>query len=343
MADQVSKTAVWVAAARAIGAREPDPAVRNPDNLAEQLLGDPTQLVLGHPMVEALSVSYDAAMQEMEVADMVRAMIERTRFIDQALDQALAAGVKQLLIPGAGLDSHAYRYRERLDAVSVFEVDRPATLKFKQQRVNAVLGEAPENVTFVPVDFQSETLSDALPRHGYDPSQPTFVILEGVTMYLNDQAIRETFGFIASHPAGSSVVFDFAMQPMVDSVRDIDPAALPESARQSIQRFIDMTRQEPWQFGFTPGREREQLLEFGLETDQVLTIGSEESVGRFLTSADGSTVGQDAHERAEAMREATQLSAMGAVSEDMRAVLRQRLQEQRERMAYRIALARPVE
>ncbi len=40
----ISKTAVWVAAARVIGAREPDPSVRNPDSVAAALLGEPSQL-----------------------------------------------------------------------------------------------------------------------------------------------------------------------------------------------------------------------------------------------------------------------------------------------------------
>lgn len=66
----ISKTAIWVAAARAIGAREPDPAVRNPDNLAEALLGDPSQLALDHPVVDALRSSYAEAMREMEIADL---------------------------------------------------------------------------------------------------------------------------------------------------------------------------------------------------------------------------------------------------------------------------------
>ena len=76
---RMSKTAVWVAAARAVGAREPDTEVCNPDSVAEALLGDSAKLVLDHPMVDALNRSYDEAMQEIEVADTVRAMIVRTR------------------------------------------------------------------------------------------------------------------------------------------------------------------------------------------------------------------------------------------------------------------------
>src|SRR5262245_3733261 len=58
----ISKTAIWVAAARAIGAREPDSKARNPDRLAEALLGDPAKLGLQHPIVDALRASYEQAM-----------------------------------------------------------------------------------------------------------------------------------------------------------------------------------------------------------------------------------------------------------------------------------------
>ena len=59
-----SRTCIYVAAGRAVGAREPDPTVRNPDDLAEQLLGDPNALDLDHPAVRALSLHYDEAMKD---------------------------------------------------------------------------------------------------------------------------------------------------------------------------------------------------------------------------------------------------------------------------------------
>ena len=101
MTHGISKTAVWVAAGRAIGARQPDLKARNPDRLAEALLGDPSKLELQHPVVDALRSSYEQAMQHLETAGLVRAMIERTRFIDEALERAVAAGAVQVLIPGA--------------------------------------------------------------------------------------------------------------------------------------------------------------------------------------------------------------------------------------------------
>ena len=154
----ISKTAIWVAAARAIGALEPDPGTRNPDHLARQLLGDPSELDLDHPVVDALRSSYEEAMQDMEIAGVVRAMTERTRFIDEALERAIGAGATQVLIPGAGFDSHAYRCRELLAPARVFEVDRPATLAFKRRRVDEALGGPPGNLTYVPIDLSQEDM-----------------------------------------------------------------------------------------------------------------------------------------------------------------------------------------
>src|SRR5262252_1261675 len=88
----ISRTSIYVAAGRAIGAREPDPAARNPDYLAEKLLGDPAALNVDHPAVRALSLDYNEAMKNGEVIGIVRAMMVRTRFIDDALERAIAAG-----------------------------------------------------------------------------------------------------------------------------------------------------------------------------------------------------------------------------------------------------------
>src|SRR5215831_17395179 len=161
----ISRTSIFVAAGRALGAREPDPSARNPDYLAEKLLGDPSTLGLDHPAVRALSLSYDEALKDVEVASNVRMMIVRTRFIDEALERAVAGGATQVVILGAGFDSHAYRFRELLAPVKVFEVDRPATQAVKVQRVNEALGGAPSNLTYASIDFEHEDLPSGLARH----------------------------------------------------------------------------------------------------------------------------------------------------------------------------------
>jgi methyltransferase (TIGR00027 family) len=172
----ISRTSIYVAAARAIGAREPDLTVRNPDDLAERLLGDPAELDVDHPVVRALALSYDEAMAQPEVVNIVRMMMIRTRFIDAALGRAIANGATQVVILGAGFDSHAYRCRSLLERARVFEVDRPVTQALKRARVAAALGDVPQNLTYVSIDFQHDDLGTVLARHGCDVAQRTFFI-----------------------------------------------------------------------------------------------------------------------------------------------------------------------
>jgi methyltransferase (TIGR00027 family) len=329
---EISKTAIWVAAARAIGAREPDPAARNPDRLAEQLLGDPSQLSLHHPVVDALGKSYEGAMQDIEVAGLVRAMTERTRFIDEALERAVSNGITQCLILGAGFDSHAYRFQQLLAHVRTYEVDRPQTSAFKRRRVDAALGGPPANLTYVAADLEREDLPHALVRYGYDLAQPTFVIMEGVSMYVREAPLRTTFRFLGAHAPGSSIVFDFAARAMIDGLKALDIEKIPPPARPPIERFLNVIRLEP-------GSEIEFLGGLGLELRRILTIGSEESVRRYLTRADGTIVGAEAHARAEAMRRSMQERLTATLDPAQREQAEAAMREQARQNTYQIAEA----
>ena len=321
-----------------MGAREPDPSARNPDYLAETLLGDPSALDLDHPAVRALSLGYDDAMTDVEVVSNVRMMTVRTRFIDEALERAIAGGATQVVILGAGFDSHAYRCRELLAQVRVFEVDRPATQALKRQRVNDVLGGPPANLTYVPVDFQHEDLPDVLARHGYDPAQRTFFILEGVTMYLPEDAARGTLRFVGAHPPGSGIVFDFVYRAMIDMLARIDWANVPEAAKPFLKRFLDLIKDEPWVFGLPVGGEREFLGEFGLELREAFTIGGEDSIRRYLTKADGTQVGAQAMAAAMA-RMAERAQSAGPSAPGGQQIPPERMREQQRLMAYQLAEA----
>ena len=334
----ISRTCIYTASGRAIGAREPDPSVRNPDFLAERLLGDPAAFNIDQASVRALSLSYDEAMKDVEVVSTVRTMLVRTRFIDQALERAVANGVTHVVILGAGFDSHAYRCQELLANVRIFEVDRPATQAFKKQRVQDAIGGPPANLTYVPIDIQHEDLADVLRRHGHDQSQRTFFIMEGVTMYVPEEGVRATLRYVASHPPGSAIVFDFMYRPMVDMLRNIDWASVPDSFKPYVRRFLDLIKDEPWVFGIPVGGERSFLSEVGLELREALTIGGEESLARYATKADGTQVGAQAI--AEGMaRMAQRAREAGPASPEAQAINPERMREQQRTMAYQLAEA----
>lgn len=290
----ISRTSLHVAAGRAVGALEPDPSVRNPDFLAQTLLGDPSKLHFDLPILRALSLPYEEAMKDPAIAHHVQMMMIRTRFIDDALARAIAAGAAQVVVLGAGLDSRAYRCRDLLRGTRIFEVDHVATQELKRQRVRATVAHLPENLTYVAIDFLRDDLAGVLRRSGCDPTQRTFFVLEGVSMYLSEEALRGALQVVASHPAGSGIVFDFIYRSVIDGLRDVDPAGVPEPFRTRMRDFWELIKNEPWVFGMPARGEREYLSALGLDLDEVLPMGGEKSIQRYATKADGTQVGAQA-------------------------------------------------
>jgi methyltransferase (TIGR00027 family) len=98
----------------------------------------------------------------------------RSRFAEDALADAIQAGTSQAIILGAGLDTFAYRNPH--PDLRVFEVDHPDTQQWKRHRLAAAGIDIPASVTYVPLDFEHQALSEALTATDFDPHQPAFVI-----------------------------------------------------------------------------------------------------------------------------------------------------------------------
>ena len=92
----------------------------------------------------------------------------------------------------------------------MFEVDHPATQAAKLKKLDAIFGARPAHVTYVPIDFNQETLAERLLESGYDERRETLFIWQGVTQYLTPAAVDDTLAFVAGHSGpGSSIIFDY--------------------------------------------------------------------------------------------------------------------------------------
>jgi methyltransferase (TIGR00027 family) len=281
---QPSRTSIVVAALRAFGAREPDPTVRNPDWLAERLLTpEDLQLVAKHPISHALGDDYRKGRQNPEVSGMSNLLLIRTRFIDERLRRALEDGAKQVVILGAGFDTRAYRFAELLSDKNVIEVDYRSTQEIKKRRLESALGSLPKHVRFAEIDFKKDSLRDVLNDADYRREVKTFFIWEGVSMYLTEGAVRETLRTLAADSTpGSSLVMDFAGSAMIEMLNK-----LPELPQHNYTTAWG----EPWTFGLPDNHEAEFFRECGLTLRDTLSFFGAEAVRRYLTHADGTTLG----------------------------------------------------
>ena len=244
-----SKTAVYVTAARAVGSKDPDPQLRNPDYLAIKFLGPRERAVLPELQLDALDLDFDSAIKQLGVY-IVAVMTYRTKRFDAALLDALQDGARQVVVLGAGFDSRAYRFQSQLGDVRFMEVDYGPTQAYKKQRLGEILEVIPSNVSFVPMDFTKDNLLEQLRNAGYSEQQKTFFLWEGVTNYLPESAVKDTLHFVRDHSAsGSRIAFDYfgASNPAVNNPRHV-------YARWG----------EPLLFGFPNDRAREYVQQEGL-------------------------------------------------------------------------------
>ena len=186
----------------------------------------------------------------------------RAAYTEQALKTAVLIGTKQYVILGAGLDTFAFREPEFLSKYKVFEVDHPMTQADKRERIARAGWTVPDNLTFVPVDFAKDSLTERLTATGFDPSVKSFFSWLGVTYYLSAESIEKTLAELSSLCAdGSTLVFDYPDENFFDATE------------KRVQNTVMMAKAggEPMQSAFSYG-ELEKLLEkHGFLIYQMLT------------------------------------------------------------------------
>ena len=173
----------------------------------------------------------------------------RERYIDDYLKTGLTEGLDQVVLLGAGFDTRAYRI-PGIEKTRVFEVDHPATQAVKLTRLKKVIDPLPAYVTFLPVDFNTQSFGEQLQRGGYNEQAKTMFIWQGVTYFLEAKAVDSTLDFIANHSGpGSSVIFDYMYNEIFQDPNNSYGKSLKRAGKMSGEKYmfgIDEGQVEPF-------------------------------------------------------------------------------------------------
>jgi methyltransferase (TIGR00027 family) len=186
----------------------------------------------------------------------LRAMLAvRSRIAEDLLHDAVARGVRQYVILGAGLDTFAYRNPYAVDRLMVYEVDHPATQAWKRKLLAAAGIDCPASMAFVPVDFESDKMAEQLKKAGVTGAAAVFAWL-GVTMYLQPATVMNTLSDIARlHAPGTTIVFDY--------VPDDSALGIMQRMLRRMQQVRYGRLGEPWVGFFNPERLSAELKKLG--------------------------------------------------------------------------------
>jgi len=201
-----------------------------------------------------------AGMPPVTLPALVASLAARTQFVDQQVISAIGAGVRQIVVLGAGYDDRALRFAT--PGVVFYEVDHPATQADKRARLAAIdAGEQADDQArragpvFAQADFRLDEVGQALARVGHDPGLDTLFLAEGLLVYLDQPVTIKLLGGARAVATSASVLAASL------SVHDagLDTAAV--LARANARRRA--AAQEPWLTILPASAQRELLARAG--------------------------------------------------------------------------------
>ncbi len=139
----------------------------------------------------------------------------RNRYYERRLGESHGAGVRQVVMVGAGFDSLALRHD--LEGTTVFEVDAPPTQATKKGRLRKAGLTPATEVVYVPCNFETDEIGASLLEHGFDPDRPAFAIFLGVSYYLTAAAVGKTLTDLAQATSEESeLIVDYMDASVID-------------------------------------------------------------------------------------------------------------------------------
>ncbi|MDQ1294509.1 MAG: hypothetical protein QG608_2392 [Actinomycetota bacterium] len=245
-----STTALFAAAARAAHPLVDDPPVIFNDSLAVPVFGEDLAQPLGYHRVQGAS--------PVLVAIRVQATV-RSAYLERVLARAVAEGVEQYVLLGAGLDTFAHR-QDPASRLRVFEVDRPQMQEWKRRRLARAHVPVPDTVSYVPADLTTDNLPELLSAAGLEHDVPTLFGCLGFTMYLAEDDLAALLTGLAGsvRPGAAWLVADHR-----------PPCPSPQRAALA-QAVEDMG--EPWRSCFDEKGFAELLARCGFPTLEQVSL-----------------------------------------------------------------------
>jgi len=212
-------------------------------------------------------------------------MIARTAFFDRLFLDALKNKTPQIVLLGAGYDSRAYRFAKLNQGTRIFELDAPPTQDRKKKCIRKAQIDISENVIFVPINFNQESIKNKLEKAGYKHDQNTLFIWEGVSYYLELESVETTLEFVrqASHEE-TLIGFDYTTSISDDNMDNF------YGVREFTQAMNHHHANEELMFSIDDSKTASFLEQRGLKI--VSHLDNKEIERTFLLDENGSQIGQ---------------------------------------------------
>ena len=261
-----SRTALGVSLLRAEHARnDPDPVIADTwgDRLVPEAAREAYRRIARSRLATETSAAPETLLRDFFAGQaLYGSILLRARWSEDALAAAVADGVRQYVLVGAGFDSFCLRRPDFAQDVEIFEIDHPATQALKLEQMDRAGLGRPERTHFIATDLAREDVGSALSRAPFRGDRRAVFTWLGVTVYLTREANMTTLRAIATCAApGSLLAFTYADEAIFKA---------RATAASEGESLFDSTRLvarlgEPFVSGFDPAELPDVLAGVGLE------------------------------------------------------------------------------
>lgn len=279
--DKPSQTALFTALRRTIAHQEHQGNRFGADDLAECFLPSNFRFFLRFKNIRAYTKAKLAAF----LPGLNEYIIARTAYFDSLFTEALKERIPQIVLLGAGYDSRSYRFEKLIQETKIYELDIAPTQARKLKCLKKAKIAVPQPVSFVPIDFNQESLQQVLEKAGFLNQQKTLFIWEGVSYYLDPESVEATLAFFSqTSPPENILAFDYMISITEENKAD------HYGAEVFFQNMQEHHANEELMFSIDEGKVESFLA--GRDLKMIAHFDKEEIERRFLTDDNGSLIGQ---------------------------------------------------
>ncbi|MFC2064248.1 class I SAM-dependent methyltransferase [Chloroflexota bacterium] len=275
-----SQTALFAALRRALAHKEFNNEQFGPDNLATALLPPHFRFFLKFKKIQANTKEKLDAL----LPGLTEYMIARTAYFDRQFKNALQDQFPQIVLMGAGYDTRAYRYADLNQGTRIFELDIAPTQEYKKECLRKARIDIPHQVSFVPINFNRDSLGSVLEQAGFQPDLKTLFLWEGVSYYLDPGSVDATLEFVSKAADGSMLAFDYTLSILDEEV------ANHYGVNEFAQSMKEHHSGEELLFSIDRSEIKVYLKKKGLKL--IEHLDNQQIEKEYLTRQDGSLLGQ---------------------------------------------------
>ncbi len=262
---KTSRTAEWVCICRAASSLEKNSCYKSDDTLALKILPSPIKNLIQIPFYRTLHCRFGIP------KGMYEYVIARTKYMDAVYQQAIADKFDQIAILGAGFDTRAIRFPAVDGHAKIYEFDSRHTQQTKLDLYQRQQLPMPPNVAFEAIDFVTESFPERMAAIGFQKDKRCLFLMEGVSMYLEPEAVHHTFLTMTEYMGPHSrIAFDYVY---LDVLRH----EARHYGETEIMKSVSGVN-EAWRFGIEKNHIEQFLSEYGLRLVNHMTAKDMEQV-----------------------------------------------------------------